>query len=182
MALAGCSNSGSATAPAPTTTTSAVLAPSSGVQTTAPAAASESAFATSQPGATSSAPAPRSSTTSGANTAQPGATQLPPPPSVPLDTKLFPPPEVPRAAAGTPKKTAYLQALEKGGLRVTASGATELTIGQSVCDELARGSDVATMKKLLVPAGALAASLGQSALSGEQVANLYLDSAKANLC
>jgi len=107
---------------------------------------------------------------------------LPPPPSLRLDTKLYPPPEVPRPAAGTPKKTAYLEALEKGGLRVTASGATELTIGQSVCDELARGADVATMKKLLVPAGALAASLGQSTLSGEQVANLYLDSARANLC
>jgi len=99
-----------------------------------------------------------------------------------LDTKLYPPPEVPRSAGSTSSKAAYLQALQKGGLTVTASGTTELTLGKAVCDELAKGSNPDTMRKLLVPVGALAASLGKSSLTGDQVADLYFASAKANLC
>jgi len=121
------------------------------------------------------APASPSPRTSGSGPAGPGQ-------SLPLDTKLYPPPEVPRSAGSTPSKAAYLQALQKGGLTVTASGTTELTLGKAVCDELAKGSNPDTMRKLLVPVGALAASLGKSSLTGDQVADLYFASAKANLC
>jgi hypothetical protein len=89
---------------------------------------------------------------------------------------------VPRTSAGNAKEMAYLQSLQKGGLALTASGTTELNLGHSICSELARGSTVEDMKKLLVPVAAMGASLGQSKLTGEQAADLYLASAKANLC
>jgi len=189
--LAGCSNSGSATAPAPITT----AAPTSSVVSPAPVPPGPGVAATPGPGvaattgpgvaatglprgtseAPNPAPASPSPRSSGSGPAGPGQ-------SLPLDTKLYPPPEVPRSAGSTPSKAAYLQALQKGGLTVTASGTTELTLGKAVCDELAKGSNPDTMRKLLVPVGALAASLGKSSLTGDQVADLYFASAKANLC
>jgi len=189
--LAGCSNSGSATAPAPITT----AAPTSSVVSPAPVPPGPGVAATPGPGvaattgpgvaatglprgtseAPNPAPASPSPRSSGSGSAGPGQ-------SLPLDTKLYPPPEVPRSAGSTPSKAAYLQALHKGGLTVTASGTTELTLGRAVCDELAKGSNPDTMRKLLVPVGALAASLGKSSLTGDQVADLYFASAKANLC
>ncbi len=199
VSLAGCSNSGSATAPAPITT----AAPTSSVVSPAPVPPGPGVAATPGPGvaatpgpgvaattgpgvaatglprgtseAPNPAPASPSPRTSGSGPAGPGQ-------SLPLDTKLYPPPEVPRSAGSTPSKAAYLQALQKGGLTVTASGTTELTLGKAVCDELAKGSNPDTMRKLLVPVGALAASLGKSSLTGDQVADLYFASAKANLC
>lgn len=191
VSLAGCSNSGSATAPAPITT----AAPTSSVVSPAPVPPGPGVAATPGPGvaattgpgvaatglprgtseAPNPAPASPSPRSSGSGPAGPGQ-------SLPLDTKLYPPPEVPRSAGSTPSKAAYLQALQKGGLTVTASGTTELTLGQAVCDELAKGSNPDTMRKLLVPVGALAASLGKSSLTGDQVADLYFASAKANLC
>lgn len=169
VSLAGCSNSGSATAPAPITTaapTSSVVSPARVAATGLPRGTSEA------PNPAPASPSPRSS---GSGPAGPGQ-------SLPLDTKLYPPPEVPRSAGSAPSKAAYLQALQKGGLTVTASGTTELTLGKAVCDELAKGSNPDTMRKLLVPVGALAASLGKSSLTGDQVADLYFASAKANLC
>lgn len=183
VSLAGCSNSGSATAPAPITT----AAPTSSVVSPAPVPPGPGVAATTGPGvaatglprgtseAPNPAPASPSPRSSGSGPAGPGQ-------SLPLDTKLYPPPEVPRSAGSTPSKAAYLQALQKGGLTVTASGTTELTLGKAVCDELAKGSNPDTMRKLLVPVGALAASLGKSSLTGDQVADLYFASAKANLC
>ena len=191
VSLAGCSNSGSATAPAPITT----AAPTSSVVSPAPVPPGPGVAATPGPGVAattgpgvaatglprgtsggpSPAPASPSPRSSGSRPAGPGQ-------SLPLDTKLYPPPEVPRSAGSTPSKAAYLQALQKGGLTVTASGTTELTLGKAVCDELAKGSNPDTMRKLLVPVGALAASLGKSSLTGDQVADLYFASAKANLC
>jgi len=191
VSLAGCSNSGSATAPAPITT----AAPTSSVVSPAPVPPGPGVAATPGPGvaattgpgvaatglprgtseAPNPAPASPSPRSSGSGPAGPGQ-------SLPLDTKLYPPPEVPRSAGSTPSKAAYLQALQKGGLTVTASGTTELTLGKAVCDELAKGSNPDTMRKLLVPVGALAASLGKSSLTGDQVADLYFASAKANLC
>lgn len=195
VSLAGCSNSGSATAPAPITTaapTSSVVSPAPvppgpGVAATpgpgVAATTGPGVAATGLPRGTSEAPNPNpnpapaspSPRSSGSGPAGPGQ-------SLPLDTKLYPPPEVPRSAGSTPSKAAYLQALQKGGLTVTASGTTELTLGKAVCDELAKGSNPDTMRKLLVPVGALAASLGKSSLTGDQVADLYFASAKANLC
>jgi len=191
VSLAGCSNSGSATAPAPITT----AAPTSSVVSPAPVPPGPGVAATPGPGvaattgpgvaatglprgtseAPNPAPASPSPRSSGSGPAGPGQ-------SLSLDTKLYPPPEVPRSAGSTPSKAAYLQALQKGGLTVTASGTTELTLGKAVCDELAKGSNPDTMRKLLVPVGALAASLGKSSLTGDQVADLYFASAKANLC
>jgi len=191
VSLAGCSNSGSATAPAPITT----AAPTSSVVSPAPVPPGPGVAATPGPGvaattgpgvaatglprgtseAPNPAPASPSPRSSGSGPAGPGQ-------SLPLDTKLYPPPEVPRSAGSTSSKAAYLQALQKGGLTVTASGTTELTLGKAVCDELAKGSNPDTMRKLLVPVGALAASLGKSSLTGDQVADLYFASAKANLC
>lgn len=191
VSLAGCSNSGSATAPAPITT----AAPTSSVVSPAPVPPGPGVAATPGPGvaattgpgvaatglprgtseAPNPAPASPSPRSSGSGPAGPGQ-------SLPLDTKLYPPPEVPRSAGSTPSKAAYLQALQKGGLTVTASGTTEVTLGKAVCDELAKGSNPDTMRKLLVPVGALAASLGKSSLTGDQVADLYFASAKANLC
>jgi len=191
VSLAGCSNSGSATAPAPITT----AAPTSSVVSPAPVPPGPGVAATPGPGvaattgpgvaatglprgtseAPNPAPASPSPRSSGSGPAGPGQ-------SLPLDTKLYPPPEVPRSAGSTQSKAAYLQALQKGGLTVTASGTTELTLGKAVCDELAKGSNPDTMRKLLVPVGALAASLGKSSLTGDQVADLYFASAKANLC
>ena len=189
--LAGCSNSGSATAPAPITTAAptpsvvspAPVPPGPGVAATpgpgVAATTGPGVAATGLPRGTSEAPNPApaspSPRSSGSGPAGPGQ-------SLPLDTKLYPPPEVPRSAGSTPSKASYLQALQKGGLTVTASGTTELTLGKAVCDELAKGSNPDTMRKLLVPVGALAASLGKSSLTGDQVADLYFASAKANLC
>lgn len=183
VSLAGCSNSGSATAPAPITT----AAPTSSVVSPAPVPPGPGVAATTGPGvaatglprgtseAPNPAPASPSPRSSGSGPAGPGQ-------SLSLDTKLYPPPEVPRSAGSTPSKAAYLQALQKGGLTVTASGTTELTLGKAVCDELAKGSNPDTMRKLLAPVGAIAASLGKSSLTGDQVADLYFASAKANLC
>lgn len=189
--LAGCSNSGSATAPAPITTaapTSSVVSPAPvppgpGVAATpgpgVAATTGPGVAATGLPRGTSEAPNPAPTSPSPRSSGSGAAGQGQ---SLPLDTKLYPPPEVPRSAGSTPSKAAYLQALQKGGLTVTASGTTELTLGKAVCDELAKGSNPDTMRKLLVPVGALAASLGKSSLTGDQVADLYFASAKANLC
>ncbi len=98
------------------------------------------------------------------------------------DPKAYPPPNVPRTAAGTSKEMAYLQGLQKGGLPVSASGTIELGIGRSICGELARGSKEADMKPLLVSAGGLGGSLSGSTLNGDQIADLYLSTAKASLC
>jgi len=191
VSLAGCSNSGSATAPAPITT----AAPTSSVVSPAPVPPGPGVAATPGPGvaattgpgvaatglprgtseAPNPAPASPSPRSSGSGPAGPGE-------SLPLNTKLYPPPEVPRSAGSTPSKAAYLQALQKGGLTVTASGTTEVTLGKAVCDELAKGSNPDTMRKLLAPVGAIAASLGKSSLTGDQVADRYFASAKANLC
>lgn len=164
VALAGCSNSGSASAPSPTPTVSATPASS------APAAP------TTTEDTSTEAPAAKPTSSSAPQAANPPAT------GAPLDTRLYPAPDVPRSAGSTPKKAAYLNALQQGGLVVTASGATELTIGQAVCDELAKGGSTDNMKKLLIPLGSVAAGLGKSRLSGDQVAQLYIDSAKNNLC
>lgn len=164
VALAGCSNSGSASAPSPTATVSATPVSS------APAAP------TTTEDTSTEAPAAKPTSSSAPQAANPPAT------GAPLDTKLYPAPDVPRSAGSTPKKAAYLNALQQGGLVVTASGATELTIGQAVCDELAKGGSTDNMKKLLIPLGSVAAGLGKSRLSGDQVAQLYIDSAKNNLC
>lgn len=180
VVLAGCSNSGAASAPAPTTTGSTAVAPTAtsvgpgqGVPavTSGPGPAAKETPGTSAPAATSGA-APQKSGQPG----QPGQ------PNLPLDTKLYPPPNVPRSSGSTPKEAAYLQGLQKGGLTLTASGATEVTLGQAVCGELGRGTNLDTMKKLLVPAGQLAAGLSKSQLTGDQVADLYIKSAQANLC
>jgi Protein of unknown function (DUF732) len=164
VALAGCSNSGSASAPSPTATASATPASS------APAAP------TTTEDTSTEAPAAKPTSSPAPQAANSPAT------SAPLDTRLYPAPDVPRSAGSTPKKAAYLNALQQGGLVVTASGATELTIGQAVCDELAKGGSIDNMKKLLIPLGSVAAGLGKSHLSGDQVAQLYIDSAKNNLC
>ncbi|MGZ4523954.1 MAG: DUF732 domain-containing protein [Mycobacteriaceae bacterium] len=168
VALAGCSNSGSASAPSPTATVSAT--PVSSADSSAPAAP------TTTEATTTEAPAAKPTSSPASQAANSPAT------NAPLDTKLYPAPDVPRSAGSTPKKAAYLNALQQGGLVVTASGATELTIGQAVCDELAKGGSTDNMKKLLIPLGSVAAGLGKSHLSGEQVAQLYIDSAKNNLC
>lgn len=185
LAVTGCSNSGSATAPAlpPVSTTASAAdaptngpAPGSSAPTSGPGVA-----ATEQPGTgsgtdsgTGSGGTPR--TTSNAQPTAPQGANLP------LDTKLYPPPNVPRSAGTTPKKASYLKALQQGGLTVTASGATELTVGQAICDELGRGGNLDSMRKLLVPVGSAAASLSKSQLTGDQAADLYIASAKANLC
>jgi len=169
LALTGCTNSGSATAP---TTTASTAAPSSSVPSAAPVQPGQGVAATTDAPGSEAAPAPQ---------AQPAPSQSPLA-NLPLNTTLYPPAEVPRTSAGTAKEMAYLQSLQKGGLTVTASGATELTLGHSICSELARGSKVEDMKKLLVPVAAVGATLSKSKLTGEQAADLYLVSAQADLC
>ncbi|WP_127781697.1 DUF732 domain-containing protein [Rhodococcus sp. X156] len=177
---AGCGSDAPAEEPLPpvssSTTTPTPPAPTS-EPTTSPAVTPAP-----QAAATPS-PVPRATTTAPVTAAPPPVVRSPSSiAQVPLDTKLYPPPEVPRSSGTTPSKSAYLDALQKGGLTPTATGATELTIGQAVCDELGRGANIADMKKLLVPAGALAAGLAKSTLSGDQVAQLYIDSATSTLC
>jgi len=169
LALTGCTNSGSATAP---TTTASTAAPSSSVPSAAPVQPGQGVAATTDAPGSEAAPAPQ---------AQPAPPQSPLA-NLPLNTTLYPPADVPRTAAGNAKEMAYLQSLQKGGLTVTASGATELTLGHSICSELARGSKVEDMKKLLVPVAAVGATLSKSKLTGEQAADLYLASAQADLC
>ncbi len=106
----------------------------------------------------------------------------PPVVTLPPDTKAYPPPNVPRSAATTNKDMAYLQGLQQGGLPISASGTIELGIGRSICGELAHGSKVEDMKPLLMSAGSLAGSLSGSKLTGDQIADLYLASAKDHLC
>jgi hypothetical protein len=169
LALTGCTNSGSATAP---TTTASTAAPSSSVPSAAPVQPGQGVAATTDAPGSEVAPAPQ---------AQPAPSQSPLA-NLPLNTTLYPPADVPRTSAGNAKEMAYLQSLQKGGLTVTASGATELTLGHSICSELARGSKVEDMKKLLVPVAAVGATLSKSKLTGEQAADLYLASAQADLC
>ncbi len=169
LALTGCTNSGSATAP---TTTASTAAPSSSVPSAAPVQPGQGVAATTDAPGSEAAPAPQ---------AQPAPSQSPLA-NLPLNTTLYPPADVPRTSAGNAKEMAYLQSLQKGGLTVTASGATELTLGHSICSELARGSKVEDMKKLLVPVAAVGATLSKSKLTGEQAADLYLASAQADLC
>lgn len=169
LALTGCTNSGSATAP---TTTASTAAPSSSVPSAAPVQPGHGVAATTDAPGSEAAPAPQ---------AQPAPSQSPLA-NLPLNTTLYPPADVPRTSAGNAKEMAYLQSLQKGGLTVTASGATELTLGHSICSELARGSKVEDMKKLLVPVAAVGATLSKSKLTGEQAADLYLASAQADLC
>ncbi len=169
LALTGCTNSGSATAP---TTTASTAAPSSSVPSAAPVQPGQGVAATTDAPGSEAAPAPQS---------QPAPSQSPLV-NLPLNTTLYPPADVPRTSAGNAKEMAYLQSLQKGGLTVTASGATELTLGHSICSELARGSKVEDMKKLLVPVAAVGATLSKSKLTGEQAADLYLASAQADLC
>jgi len=169
LALTGCTNSGSATAP---TTTASTAAPSSSVPSAAPVQPGQGVAATRDAPGSEAAPAPQ---------AQPAPSQSPLA-NLPLNTTLYPPADVPRTSAGNAKEMAYLQSLQKGGLTVTASGATELTLGHSICSELARGSKVEDMKKLLVPVAAVGATLSKSKLTGEQAADLYLASAQADLC
>lgn len=169
LALTGCTNSGSATAP---TTTASTAVPSSSVPSAAPVQPGQGVAATTDAPGSEAAPAPQ---------AQPAPSQSPLA-NLPLNTTLYPPADVPRTSAGNAKEMAYLQSLQKGGLTVTASGATELTLGHSICSELARGSKVEDMKKLLVPVAAVGATLSKSKLTGEQAADLYLASAQADLC
>lgn len=171
VALAGCSNSGSASAPPAMTTSSAVPAPVATSESSAPAETSPPTTTERQP-----APPPAARTTTAP---RPAATTVIAPP---VSTGLYPAPDVPRSSGSTPKKAAYLEALNRGGLPVTASGATELTVGLAICNEIALGGSPAKMKELLDPLGAVAASLSQSKLTGPQVSQLYLDSAKNNLC
>jgi len=171
LALTGCTNSGSATVP---TTTASTAAPSSSVPSAAPVQPGQGVAATTDAPGSEAAPAP-------APQAQPAPSQSPLA-NLPLNTTLYPPADVPRTSAGNAKEMAYLQSLQKGGLTVTASGATELTLGHSICSELARGSKVEDMKKLLVPVAAVGATLSKSKLTGEQAADLYLASAQADLC
>lgn len=176
--VAGCSNDTPAEPSLPPVSTSSTTPP---VPTTEPTTAPPATPAP-QVAATQS-PAPRATTPAPVPAVTPPAVAAPSSISqVPLDTKLYPPPEVPRSSGTTPSRSAYLDALQKGGLTPTATGATELTIGLAVCDELARGAKVEDMKKLLVPAGSLAAGLAKSPLNGDQVAQLYIDSATTTLC
>lgn len=168
LAVSGCSNTGSASAPAPTTA-SATTAAAPGSASAGPG---PGVAATDPPGS-KTAPSP----------VEPQPTRAPAPAtSLAPDTKAYPPPDVPRSAATDAKDMAYLQSLQKGGLPISAAGTIELGIGRSVCAGLAGGKTDAEMKPLLTSAGSLGGTLSGSTLTGDQIADLYLTSAKANLC
>lgn len=177
LALSGCSSSGSATAPATTAPATTTTSPS--VPTTA---VPSSVSVTPGPGVAATDPPESKTPPSPAQTQPAQASASPQASGLPLDTKLYPPPNVPRTAAKNSTQVAYLKSLQDGGLTVTASGSTELNIGNAICGELAHGSKESDMRPLLVTAGGLAVGLGKSKLTGEQAADLYLSSAKANLC
>ena len=75
--------------------------------------------------------------------------------------------------------------LQNGGLPVAVPGTIELNIGRAICGELRTGdkaSKITAMKQALLPVALAAGSAGGSKLTGEQIVNLYLDIAQADLC
>lgn len=98
------------------------------------------------------------------------------------DIALGPEPLRPEALRLDPRAAAYKDALLEAGIPSSQSNSTTLMLAEGICRQIAAGTDDPAILENLRPLAAYTASLSGGQLTGDQVAQIYLDKAQTSYC
>ncbi len=81
-----------------------------------------------------------------------------------------------------PRATEYKDALLAAGIPSSQSNSTTLMLAEGICRQIAAGTDDTAILENLRPLAAYTASLSGGQLTGDHVAQIYLDKARTSYC